>query len=65
MGRITENLKELIDRGRKGENHALSMGLPKLERFADGVAQETYYLIAGGTGSGKTSLHYIHSSISL
>ena len=30
MGRITRNLKELIDRGRKGENHALSMGLPKL-----------------------------------
>lgn len=62
MGRITENLKELIDRGRKGENHALSMGLPKLERFVDGVAQETYYLIAGGTGSGKTSFA-LHSFI--
>jgi replicative DNA helicase len=62
MGRITKNLKELIDRGRKGENHALSMGLPKLERFVDGVAQETYYLIAGGTGSGKTSFA-LHSFI--
>lgn len=55
MGKITDNLKDLIDRGRLGENHALSMGLPKLERFVDGIAQETYYLIAGGTGSGKTS----------
>ena len=55
MGRITESLKGLIDRGRLGENHAMSMGLPKLERFIDGIAQETYYLIAGGTGSGKTS----------
>lgn len=55
MGVITNNLKKLIDRGRKGENQALSMGLPKLERFVDGIAQETYYLIAGGTGSGKTS----------
>lgn len=52
MGRITESLKGLIDRGRLGENHAMSMGLPKLERFIDGIAQETYYLIAGGTGSG-------------
>lgn len=55
MGRIAKNLKDLIDRGRRGENHALPMGLPKLERFIDGIAQETYYLIAGGTGSGKTS----------
>lgn len=52
---VTDRLLALIEKGRKGENHALSMGLPKLEQFIDGVAQETYYLVAGGTGSGKTS----------
>ena len=55
MGKVVNSLKNLIDKGRKGENHAISMGLPKLEQYIDGVAQETYYLIAGGTGSGKTS----------
>lgn len=48
-------LKEAIDRGRKGLNQGLSIGMPKLEQFIDGLTQETYYLIAGGTGSGKTS----------
>lgn len=62
MGKYTKRLKSLIDKGRAGENHALTMGLPKLERFVDGVAQETYYLIAGGTGSGKTSFA-LHSFI--
>lgn len=55
MGIITKRLKDLIDKGRAGENYAMGMGLPKLERYIDGVAQETYYLLAGGTGSGKTS----------
>lgn len=58
----TEKLKALIDRGRKGENQGLSIGLPKLERFIDGLTPETYYLIAGGTGSGKTSF-VLHSFI--
>lgn len=52
---VVDNLLDLIDRGRKGENHALTIGLPKLEQYIDGLAQETYYLVAGGTGSGKTS----------
>lgn len=48
-------LFELIDKGRKGDNVGLSMGMPKLEELIDGVTPETYYLVAGSTGSAKTS----------
>lgn len=55
MSQVFDKLLTLIDKGRNGENHALPMGLPKLENYIDGVSQETYYLVAGNTGSGKTS----------
>lgn len=50
-----ERLLALIDKGRLGLNKGLSIGMPKLEDYMDGLTQETYYLLAGGTGSGKTS----------
>ena len=53
---ITESLKQKIDRGRKGKNQGLSIGLEKLESVIDGVTQSTYTLIYSGTGSGKTTL---------
>lgn len=56
----TSNLISLIDRGRNGDNHGLSLGMPKLENIIDGLTQETYYLIAAGTGNGKTSF-MLHS----
>lgn len=52
---VSDSLLQLIDKGRSGENHGLSMGMPKLEQYIDGITQDTYFLIAGGTGSGKTS----------
>lgn len=55
MYSASDALLFLIDKGRSGDNQGLSMGLPKLEQYIDGVTQDTYYLIAGGTGSGKTS----------
>ena len=51
----TSRLIELIKRGREGDNQGLSLGMPKLEHIIDGLTQETYYLIAAGTGNGKTS----------
>jgi len=45
-----------IERGRQGLNVGLSMGLPILESYTYGVQRKTYTVIAGGTGSGKTSL---------
>ena len=32
------------------------MGLPRLEEYMDGIQRRTYTIIAGGTGSGKTTL---------
>ena len=55
MSSVSKSLLNLIDKGRLGDNQGLSMGLPKLEQYIDGVMQETYYLVAGNTGSGKTS----------
>lgn len=43
--------KENVDKGIPNE---ISFDFPKLETLIYGVMQETYYLIAGGTGSGKT-----------
>lgn len=56
----TSSLLNLIERGRRGDNQGLSLGLPKLEQIIDGLTQETYYLVAAGTGNGKTSL-VLHS----
>ena len=58
----TSSLLNLIERGRRGDNQGLSLGLPKLEQIIDGLTQETYYLVAAGTGNGKTSL-VLHSFI--
>lgn len=40
----------------KGDNWGYSSGMPKLEYYTDGVCKETYTVICGGSGSGKTSL---------
>lgn len=45
--RNRENIKKKIP-------NEISAGFTKLESYIDGVNQEVYYLIAGGTGSGKT-----------
>ena len=50
---ITESVLELIRRGRDGNNQGISIGMPKLEGIIDGLTRETYYLLFGGTGSGK------------
>lgn len=48
---LVKRNKENVDKGIPNE---ISVGLPKLENLVYGVMQETYYLVAGGTGSGKT-----------
>lgn len=49
-------LYKLIDDGRLGLNIGISTGLPKLDDLIGGVQRGTFYLVAGDTGSGKTSL---------
>lgn len=52
---ISDNIFNEIDRGRKGLNHGIPFGLPKLESIVDGVCRETYTLIMSNSGAGKTS----------
>lgn len=51
-----QRMFNLIKRGLKGLNIGLSIGLPRLEKIMDGIQRQTYSIIAGGTGSGKTTL---------
>ena len=50
---IVDNLLSQIDKGREGRNWGLSMGLPKLEQYVDGVSQNTYTLLFSCSGVGK------------
>ena len=51
-----DKLYELIDKGRSGLNIGISTGLTKLDSVISGIQKQTFYLIAGSTGAGKTSL---------
>lgn len=51
-----DSLYEMIDRGRSGLNIGVSTGLTKLDSVISGIQKQRFYLIAGGTGSGKTTL---------
>jgi len=50
-----DSLFESIDKGRAGLNMGLSIGLPKLQSMMHGVQRKTYTVVAGGTGSGKST----------
>ena len=46
---------EEIDRGQRGENKGLPMGLPKLVEYVPNLQKNTYYLVGGNTGAGKSA----------
>ncbi len=50
-----EDFYELVDEGREGKNIGLSMGLPKLEKYIEGLTQGTSYLCGAGSGIGKST----------
>ena len=50
-----DRLFNLIDKGREGKNIGLSIGLPKLELYMDGLLPGTSYLIAAQSGVGKST----------
>lgn len=52
---LVDNFYNLVDRGREGKNHGLSMGLPKMEEYIDGLTQGTSFLLGSGSGTGKTT----------
>lgn len=47
-------LKE-VERGKLGLNKGLPTGLPKFNKIMGGLQKETYYLIGGEPGTGKTA----------
>lgn len=50
---LEEQIISEVERGRKGLNHGISMGMPKLESMMDGNTRDTYTLILSNSGSGK------------
>jgi hypothetical protein len=52
---ITDNLFNLIDKGRNGFNQGISMDLPKYESVTDGNTRQTYTLIISDSGTGKST----------
>ncbi len=43
--KISELIKQEIDRGRKGLNRGLPHGLNRLTEFIPGIQKSTYYLV--------------------
>lgn len=52
---ILDSFYRLITNGRLGLNIGQTTGLPKLDHIITGIQRQTMYVIAGDTGSGKTS----------
>lgn len=50
-----DELFDAIDSGRQGKNQGLSTGIPKLDEHIGGIQRGIYYLIYGGSGSGKSA----------
>lgn len=56
MSNVISTLFEAIDKGKEGLNIGLDIGLPKVKKITNGVIRQVFTIIAGGTGSGKTTL---------
>lgn len=53
---IVDDFYALVERGRKGENSSLPIGLPRMEEYIEGLSQGNQILIGAGSGVGKTTL---------
>lgn len=53
---IINDLYKSIDDGREGKNIGVSTGLPRLDDWIGGIQRNMYYLIFGGSGSGKSAI---------
>lgn len=54
--RVWDNLKNEIERGKKGYNVGLTMGFERLTKHVCNIQQGRYDTIGGATGTGKTAL---------
>ncbi len=53
---VIKSLIESIKRGKKGKNKGLYSGFPKLDKIIYGLQKRYFSVIAGDSGSGKSSL---------
>jgi hypothetical protein len=53
---LFDDTLELINRGKKGYNKGLPFGFDRLSKYIPNIQQGTCYLVAGESGSGKTSV---------
>lgn len=53
MNPIVQKFYKAVDEGRENKNHSVSIGLPKLEEYIEGLNQGASYILAGASGSGK------------
>ena len=53
---IVDNLFSSIARGKQGLNKGLSSGLPEFDTYTYGVQRRWMTVVAGDSGSGKSSL---------
>lgn len=44
-----------VEKGKKGYNKGLSMGMPRLEKYTSGIQKSTYYILFSSEGVGKSS----------
>jgi hypothetical protein len=49
------NLMKEMERGQKGLNRPIPIGMPRLQRYMNGWQKRLYILLGGYTGSGKTA----------
>lgn len=52
---LVDRFMDLVRRGRDGKNQGIKVGLKKLEKIIAGIQRSIYTVIAGSTGSGKTT----------
>lgn len=60
MSNPVDDFYRLVDDGRLHKNRSISIGLPKMEEYMEGLNQGTSYLICGASGTYKSSI-LIHS----
>lgn len=52
---IFDELKDSIDRGKRGGNEGIPMGFPRLSNIIPNIQKSRYHLIVGESGSGKSA----------
>lgn len=59
--RVNSRFRRVFLQGLKGKNIGLPTGMPNLDKHTGGILNETYRIVMGGSGTGKTTfVNYTH-----